>query len=156
MCTVLDNFCNAQGTSCVRHTVCDLPFHHPSFHHPNMLCSTTYKCLTMQLSPSYCSLSLLTASQTFLTCIVLFIHWQVLSISHHPVFPLQYPQCTLISLLLVPDESALQFYNQNKKEILNIIMPIAQETAEELITQIGNRILSSVPLSELLPAWATT
>jgi hypothetical protein len=62
-----------------------------------------------------------------------------------------FPQCTIISLLLVTDESALHFYNQNKKEILNIIVPIAQETAEELITQIGNRILSSAPLSELLP-----
>jgi hypothetical protein len=46
----------------------------------------------------------------------------------------------------------VQFYNQNKKEILNIILPIAQETAEEIITQIGNRILISAPLSELLPA----
>jgi len=35
-------------------------------------------------------------------------------------------------------------------------MPIAQETAEEIITQIGNRILSSAPRSELLPAWAAT
>jgi len=68
----------------------------------------------------------------------------------------RFTQNTLISLLLVPDESALQFYNQNRKQILNIILPIAQETAEELITQIANMILSSVPLSELLPAWATT
>jgi hypothetical protein len=50
------------------------------------------------------------------------------------------------------NESVLQFYNQNKKEILNIILPIAQETAEEIITQIGNSILNSVPFSELLPA----
>jgi hypothetical protein len=77
---------------------------------------------------------------------------KILSICHHPVFPQQFTHYTLISLLLLPDESALQFYNQNKKEILNIILPIAQETAEELITQIGDRILSSVPFSELLPA----
>jgi len=63
-----------------------------------------------------------------------------------------FTQNTIISLLLVPDEAALQFYNQNRKQILNIILPIAQETAEELITQIADRILSSVPLSELLPA----
>lgn len=49
-------------------------------------------------------------------------------------------------------ESALQFYNQNKKEVLNIVLPIVQETAEEVITQIGNNILGSAPLSELLPA----
>jgi hypothetical protein len=54
--------------------------------------------------------------------------------------------------LRVSAQSALQFYNQNKKEVLNILLPIAQETAEEVMTQIGNRILSSVPLSELLPA----
>jgi hypothetical protein len=46
----------------------------------------------------------------------------------------------------------LQFYNQNKKEILNIALPIAQETAEEVMTQIGNNILSSAPFNELLPA----
>ncbi|GFG36375.1 hypothetical protein Cfor_06094 [Coptotermes formosanus] len=50
------------------------------------------------------------------------------------------------------NESTVQFYNQNKKQILNIILPIVQETAEELITQIGNRILGTFPLSELLPA----
>jgi len=57
-----------------------------------------------------------------------------------------------LSPLRVSAQSALQFYNQNKKEVLNILLPIAQETAEEVMTQIGNRILSSVPLSELLPA----
>jgi hypothetical protein len=35
---------------------------------------------------------------------------------------------------------------------LNIVLPIVQETAEEVMTQIGNNILSSAPLSELLPA----
>jgi hypothetical protein len=56
------------------------------------------------------------------------------------------------SLLSVSAESTLQFYNQNKNEILNIAMPIVQETAEEVITQIGNNILGSAPFSELLPA----
>jgi hypothetical protein len=65
--------------------------------------------------------------------------------------PLEY---IVIPPLSVSAQSALQFYNQNKKQILNIVMPIVQDTAEEVMTQIGNRILSTVPLNELLPAWA--
>jgi hypothetical protein len=73
--------------------------------------------------------------------VIFFIHF-----SHQPL------ERILISPLPVSAETALQFYNQNKKQILNIVLPIVQETAEEVITQIGNNILSSAPLSELLPA----
>ncbi|PSN37323.1 hypothetical protein C0J52_20874 [Blattella germanica] len=49
-------------------------------------------------------------------------------------------------------QSAINFYNQNKQQVLGIIMPIVQETAEEIIIQMGNRILGSAPVSEFLPA----
>ncbi|KDR14110.1 putative beta-carotene-binding protein [Zootermopsis nevadensis] len=49
-------------------------------------------------------------------------------------------------------ESFTRFYKQNEKQVLNILMPIVQETAEEIVTQISNKILSTIPLKELLPA----
>ncbi|KAJ4447895.1 hypothetical protein ANN_09904 [Periplaneta americana] len=49
-------------------------------------------------------------------------------------------------------QSALQFYKQNKKQVLEIVMPIVQETAEEVIAQISNTVLNTIPKDELLPA----
>ncbi|KAJ9599798.1 hypothetical protein L9F63_026352, partial [Diploptera punctata] len=49
-------------------------------------------------------------------------------------------------------QSAASFFNQNRKQLLDIIMPIVQDTAEEISIQLGNRILGSAPMSELLPA----
>ena len=149
MCTVLDNFCNTQGTTRIR-SVSHMRY---VASHSTILDFITLICCDSQ-TPHYAPFPFLLFSLPPYS--QLFIHWQVLSISHHPVFPQQFTPHTQISLLFVPDESVLQFYNQNKKEILNIILPIAQETAEEIITQIGNSILNSVPFSELLPAWATT
>lgn len=75
MHAVLDNFCNAQGTSCV----CSVSHTRYMTSHSTILDFITLTCcggwlthkrLTMQLSPSYCSLFLLTAKHFALYCIV--------------------------------------------------------------------------------------
>lgn len=48
-------------------------------------------------------------------------------------------------------ETAVSFYTNNRRQILDIAAPIAEEIATEFVTQIGNQILSAVLLDEILP-----
>lgn len=45
----------------------------------------------------------------------------------------------------------MNFYNQNKQQVLQIVMPIVEETAVAFIRQFANTILRTVPYSELVP-----
>ncbi|KAK7601696.1 hypothetical protein V9T40_009137 [Parthenolecanium corni] len=48
-------------------------------------------------------------------------------------------------------ETAVQFYTNNRRQILDIATPIAEEIATEFIIQFGNQILGAVLLDEILP-----
>lgn len=48
-------------------------------------------------------------------------------------------------------ETAIQFYTNNRRQILDIATPIAEEIATEFIIQFGNQILGAVLLDEILP-----
>ncbi|RZF37247.1 hypothetical protein LSTR_LSTR006573 [Laodelphax striatellus] len=48
-------------------------------------------------------------------------------------------------------ETAANFINQNKKEVLRIISPIVEEISEAFIVQFGNAIFRAVPMAEMLP-----
>jgi hypothetical protein len=48
-------------------------------------------------------------------------------------------------------QTAATFVNQNKRQVLDIVTPIAEETAIAFIEQIGNNILRAIPYNELLP-----
>ncbi|XKL60770.1 hypothetical protein PGB90_007827 [Kerria lacca] len=48
-------------------------------------------------------------------------------------------------------ETAVNFYTNNRRQVLDIATPIAEEIATEFIFQIGNQILGSVLLDEILP-----
>ncbi|CAH0387214.1 unnamed protein product [Bemisia tabaci] len=48
-------------------------------------------------------------------------------------------------------ETAANFINQNRRQVLDIVTPIAEETALEVGLQIISTIFSTVPFDELLP-----
>lgn len=48
-------------------------------------------------------------------------------------------------------ETAVNFYSNNRRQILDIATPIAEEIAAEFIIQFGNQILGAVLLDEVLP-----
>lgn len=47
--------------------------------------------------------------------------------------------------------TASTFYHQNRRVVLDIITPIAEEIAVEFALQIGNNILKNVLYDEILP-----
>lgn len=48
-------------------------------------------------------------------------------------------------------ETAINFYTNNRRQVLDIATPIAEEIAAEFIIQFGNQILGAVLLDEILP-----
>lgn len=48
-------------------------------------------------------------------------------------------------------ETAATFYHQNRRVVLDIITPIAEEIAVEFAVQIGNSILKTILYDEILP-----
>ncbi|XP_024085981.1 circadian clock-controlled protein-like isoform X1 [Cimex lectularius] len=48
-------------------------------------------------------------------------------------------------------QTAANFINQNRQQVLEIVTPIAEETADAIIKQMGNNVLRSIPYNELLP-----
>ncbi|BES97645.1 Haemolymph juvenile hormone Hypothetical protein protein (JHBP) [Nesidiocoris tenuis] len=46
--------------------------------------------------------------------------------------------------------TAANFVNQNRQQVFEIINPIAEETAEEILKQIANPIFRSIPFSEIV------
>ncbi|XP_050430977.1 circadian clock-controlled protein daywake-like [Adelges cooleyi] len=48
-------------------------------------------------------------------------------------------------------ETAMSFYNQNRRMVLNIITPIIEEISVEFAMQIGNNVLKTVLYDEILP-----
>ena len=48
-------------------------------------------------------------------------------------------------------ETAINFYTNNRRQILDIASPIAEDIASEFIIQFGNQILGAVLLDEILP-----
>jgi hypothetical protein len=48
-------------------------------------------------------------------------------------------------------ETASTFYHQNRRVVLDIITPIAEEIAVEFALQIGNNILKTILYDEILP-----
>lgn len=53
--------------------------------------------------------------------------------------------------LLFTAETAVNFYTNNRRQILDIASPIAEDIATEFIFQFGNQILGAVLLDEILP-----
>lgn len=45
----------------------------------------------------------------------------------------------------------MNFYTNNRRQVLDIATPIAEEIAAEFIIQFGNQILGAVLLDEILP-----
>lgn len=48
-------------------------------------------------------------------------------------------------------KSAITFYANNRRQILDIVTPIAEEIAAEFIIQFGNQVLGAVLIDEILP-----
>ncbi|XP_054269981.1 circadian clock-controlled protein daywake-like [Macrosteles quadrilineatus] len=48
-------------------------------------------------------------------------------------------------------QTAMNFYNQNRQQVLEIIMPIVEETTVAFARQFGNTIFRAIPFSEILP-----
>ncbi|XP_046668433.1 circadian clock-controlled protein daywake-like [Homalodisca vitripennis] len=48
-------------------------------------------------------------------------------------------------------QTVMNFYNQNRQQVTEIIMPIVEETVIAFMRQFANTILRSVPFSEILP-----
>jgi len=48
-------------------------------------------------------------------------------------------------------ETASTFYHQNRRVVLDIITPIAEEIAVEFALQIANTILKTILYDEILP-----
>ncbi|XP_014289105.1 circadian clock-controlled protein daywake [Halyomorpha halys] len=48
--------------------------------------------------------------------------------------------------------TAANFVNQNRRQVLEIVTPIAEETGEALITQMANNLFKTIPFSELVPS----
>ncbi|KAL1140601.1 hypothetical protein AAG570_000531, partial [Ranatra chinensis] len=48
-------------------------------------------------------------------------------------------------------ETAAAFINENRRQVLDIVTPLAEETAAAFALQLGNSILKEIPLSEILP-----
>lgn len=53
--------------------------------------------------------------------------------------------------MCISAETASNFINQNRRQVLDIVTPIAEETADELVVQFGNAIFKTIPYSEVLP-----
>ncbi|KAK9503719.1 hypothetical protein O3M35_010221 [Rhynocoris fuscipes] len=48
-------------------------------------------------------------------------------------------------------QTAANFINQNRRQVLEIVLPIAEETADAIVKSMGNNVLRSIPYNELLP-----
>ncbi|XP_067014572.2 circadian clock-controlled protein daywake [Anabrus simplex] len=48
-------------------------------------------------------------------------------------------------------ESAANFINQNMRQVLDVVRPVAEETVEEVALQIANSIFLHLPYDEILP-----
>lgn len=53
--------------------------------------------------------------------------------------------------VIISANTAAAFVNQNRQQVIEIILPIAEETGEALAKQMANNMLRSIPFSELLP-----
>jgi hypothetical protein len=58
---------------------------------------------------------------------------------------------SIVNLYYFSAETAAAFVNENRRQVLDIVTPIAEETAVAFIKQIGNAVLKSIPYSEILP-----
>lgn len=52
--------------------------------------------------------------------------------------------------VVFPAQTASQFFNSNKRLVLDLVTPLAEDATRDLVLRYANKILSTVEITDLL------